>query len=447
MNVFNSLVSVLTEHVELDSKPTFSIAFSGGVDSLVLLHLMSCVRDRYGASLLALHVDHGIDPHSSEWENQCAETCKSWGIPFRSVRLDQLDTSKRVPENTARAARYDWMKKSMEGSILLTAHHKNDQAETVLLNLMRGAGARGLSGIQYVRSFGECQLIRPMLDITKEQILEYATEHQLNYIQDPANADRNYDRNFLRHLVLPLLQERWESSVESISRSAHNLSDVRSILDETAAEDLYECESLGTALFSIASPLSLDQILDLGDARIINLLRYWIREHSIPEPSRKQLDSFISSALHSESVYAELDWSGYKLCLFQREIYLALNRKAPDNKQKVSWDLKEPLVFESEGIRLIPMSVVGYGISTELLPEIVSVGFRKGGERFRMPEARHSSKLKKLLQAHFIPPWERNILPLIYSGDELVAVVPWRISDGFLASEYGEGVDVQVEFF
>ena len=447
MSAFESLLDVLREHVDLDGRRTFSVAFSGGVDSLVLLHLMSRVRDKYDVSLRALHVDHGIDPHSAEWENQCADTCRSWEIPFRSVRLDQLDTSKRVPESEARAARYDWMEKNMEGNILLTAHHKNDQAETVLLNLMRGAGARGLAGIQYARRFGKCLLIRPMLDLTKQQILDYAAEHNLNYIQDPANADRNYDRNYLRHLVLPLLQERWESSVESISRSARNLSDARSILDEAAEEDLYRCMSVGTAMFSIGYPLSLDQMQHWRDARIINLLRYWIRESSIPEPSRKQLDSFLSSVMYSESDYAELDWGGYKLCLFQREIYLAWDRKPPDNKQKVSWDLKEPLVFESEGIRLIPTPVVGYGINKERLSGSVSVGFRKGGERFRMPEARHSSKLKKLLQAHFVPPWERNILPLIYSGDELVAVVPWSISDGFVASEYGEGVDVQVEFF
>ncbi len=376
----------------------------------------------------------------------CADFCNSRKIPFRSERLNQFNPSTRVPEHKARIARYSWLNRLIaEGDLLLTGHHKNDQAETLMLNLMRGSGARGLSGIQEATPFGGGTLVRPMLRYTKEQILEYAANHELSYIHDPANDDLRYDRNYLRHLVLPAMQERWGAAIENISRSAENLSDSRLLLDELAEIDIASCSTIGSAFLSIGYQLKLIELRKLHRARQINLIRFWIRNHSIPEPGRQTLDNFLKTAVDGNADYSEMDWGGYKLYLFQSIFYLTPNLSLKPREGKIIWNMKEPLVLEHEGIRLVPTPVVGRGIDVNQLSLPVSVRFRKGGERFRMPGRQHSSKLKKLLQAHSIPPWERKILPLIYNEEELVAVVPWQVSDNYAVMSGQNGIDVQIE--
>ncbi len=395
---------------------------------------------------MALHVDHNINPDSGKWMEFCADFCNKRKIPFRSERLNQFNPSTRVPEHKARIARYSWLNSQIaEGDFLLTGHHKNDQAETLMLNLMRGSGARGLSGIQEVTPFGRGTLVRPMLRYTKEQILEYATNHELSYIHDPANDDLRYDRNYLRHLVLPAMQERWCAAIENISRSAGNLSDSRLMLDELAEIDAASCHTFGSSYLSVGYQLNLIELRKLNRARQINLIRYWIRNHSIPEPGRQTLDNFLETAVDGNAEYSEMDWEGYKLYLFQSILYLTPNITLKPREVKVNWNMKEPLVLENEGFRLVPTPVVGKGIDVNQLSLPVSVGFRKGGERFRMPGRQHSSKLKKLLQAHSIPPWERKMLPLIYNEEDLVAVVPWRVSDKYVAKQGQNGINVQIE--
>ncbi len=412
----------------------------------MLMHLMHCASQQSDFSLLALHLDHNIDSNSEKWMEFCKDFCVSRDIPFRSERLNQFNPSTRVPEHEARFARYSWLSGQIaDGDLLLTGHHKNDQAETLMLNLMRGSGARGLSGIQEATPFGRVILVRPLLRYTKEQILEYATNHDLSYIHDPANDDLRYDRNYLRHLVLPALQERWEAAIENICRSAKHLSDSRTLLDELAEIDVASCRAIGSAFLSIGYQLKLTELRKLSRARQINLIRFWIRSHSIPEPGRQTLDNFLNTAVEGSAEYSEMDWEGYKLYLFQKNLYLTPNITLKPLEGKVKWNLKEPLVLEREGIKLIPTPVVGKGIDVNRLSLPVSVGFRKGGERFRMPGRQHSSKLKKLLQAHSIPPWERKMLPLIYDEEELVAVVPWQISDSYAAMSGQNGIDIHIE--
>ena len=441
-----SLLEILSKYSNPDDKTKFAVAFSGGVDTVVLMHLMHCACQRWNFSLLALHVDHNIHPDSGKWMQHCADFCDARDIPFCSTRLNQFNPSERVPEHEARAARYSWLKKEVaEGDFLLTGHHKNDQAETLLLNLMRGSGARGLSGIQEATPFGKGTLVRPMLQFTKEQILEYATSRKLSYVHDPANDDLRYDRNYLRHLLLPAMQERWGAAIENISRSAGNLLDSRSLLDELAEIDVFSCRTIGSAYLSIGCQLKLDELRKLNKARQINLLRYWVRNYSIPEPGRQMLNNFLKTTVDGNAEYSEMDWEGYKLYLFRNVLYLTPNLTLKPRKEKVIWNLTEPLVLEHEGIRLVPRSVVGKGIDVKRLSASVSVGFRKGGERFRMPGRQHSSKLKKLLHADSIPPWERKMLPLIYDDEELVAVVPWRVSDSYLATKQQSGIDIKME--
>ncbi|MDE0308830.1 MAG: tRNA lysidine(34) synthetase TilS [Acidiferrobacterales bacterium] len=441
-----SLLEVLSKHSNLDRKTSIAVAFSGGVDTVVLMHLLHCANQRFGFSLRALHINHNIFSNSGNWMEFCADFCHSRNIPFHSHRLEQFTCSDRVPEHKARSARYSWLNSQIaQEEFLLTGHHRNDQAETLMLNLMRGAGARGLSAIQEATPFGKGTLVRPMLQFSKQQILDYAAEHELDYVHDPSNDDLRYDRNYLRHLVLPTMQEHWGAAIENISRSAENLSDSRVLLDELAEMDAASCRTTGSAYLSIGYQLKLTELRKLSRARQINLIRYWIRSQSIAEPGRQTLDNFLDTTIAGNAEYSEMDWNGFKLYLFRKVLYLTPNVTPKPRKDKLMWTLEEPLVLEHEGFRLIPTPAIGKGIDVNRLSLPVSVGFRKGGERFRMPGRSHFSKLKKLLQTHHIPPCERKLLPLIHDNEELVAVVPWQVSDSYAVKPGQNGIDIQIE--
>ena len=217
----SNLIDILSDVVEVNGGTAFLVAYSGGVDSSVLLHMLHSAKSNYRFALTALHIDHGIHPQSGSWLEHCSEFCHTLGIKFKSTQLSLSQQFEKISEGDARIARYAWLEAQTEmGDVLLTAHHQNDQAETFLLNLMRGSGARGLSAIQVSRNFGKGLLVRPMLNISRSQILEYATEHELSYIEDPANSDLQHNRNYMRQVVIPSLEQRWPSAVELISHSA-----------------------------------------------------------------------------------------------------------------------------------------------------------------------------------------------------------------------------------
>ncbi len=440
------LLEVLYPFAVLENGTRLVVAFSGGVDTTVLVHVLHQAAKQLGFSLSALHVDHAIHPESDQWEAHCRQFCGDLGITYHSTRLTEFSQCARVSEDDARVARYTWLEQKLEtGDILLTAHHKDDQAETVMLNLMRGSGARGLSGIPVARRFGKALLVRPMLQFTKSQILDYAHEHRLKFIQDPANENLDYDRNYLRHVVIPALLKRWGGAIDNISRSADHLTDCRKMLADLARLDAASCRSEGTSIFGIGYPLSQEGLWVLDRARQINLIRYWIRRHSLTEPRRQGLENFLNTAMSGDAQFAELGWDRYRMYLYQMNLYLAHNIVNTERTFSTDWDLQGPLTLECAGIRLVPMQVTGRGILASQLSDRVRVGFRQGGERFRLPRRSHSSKLKKLLQMDSVPPWERKILPLVYNDSDLVAVVPWSVADGFAATGSQPGIEISVE--
>ena len=267
----------------IGSDTTVQVAYSGGVDSTVLLHLLKRSRELIDFRLVALHVNHGIDPRSERWEEHCSRFCQKAKIEFRSTSLNLARQHARVNEDLARSARYAWINSQMEsGDLLLTAHHQNDQAETFLLNLMRGAGVRGLSAIQPVQEFSSGWLVRPLLGVPGEEIIHYARKNSLEFINDPANSDLSYGRNYLRHVVIPKALERWPSTVRQIGRSAEFLSQTRQLADDLAKIDTEACRSDGSGFLSIGFQLCIDKMKTLHQYRQLNLVRYWIRVHALP---------------------------------------------------------------------------------------------------------------------------------------------------------------------
>ena len=449
MNEIDSrqLRDVLDRLLDLDCKSTIYVAFSGGIDSTVLLHMLHQAMPKSANRLVALHCDHGIHPESRQWEKLCEQICSRLGIEYRSTRLSLVSENGKFSEEAARNARYSWLRRQLDqDDILVTAHHRDDQAETVLLNLMRGAGARGLAAIQPVRKFGDGFLVRPMLDFSKDEISDYARRNDLNYIEDPSNLDTRHDRNYLRHVVIPSLNQRWPSAATLISRSASQLSNTRGLLEDIARLDATQCRTKGSGFLSIGYQLSLHDLRILNRERQINLIRYWVRNHSIREPGLRALQDFTETAIDNDGDFAQISWDRVHLYKFQEALYLARAVNPPDSNDSIDWDLKGPLSIESMDMKLMPEFSRGKGLNPACLTQDVSIRFRRGGESIQLARRSHSSKLKKLYQEHAIPPWERNLLPLIYSGDKLAAVVPWIIAGNFAAAQEESGISVNIEW-
>ena len=432
--------------VDVDENTTVLAAFSGGKDSTVLVHLLWRLRQSLGFRLLALHVNHGILPESDHWEAHCAQFCANLNIEFRSTRLELARQRKRINENDARAARYAWLKDEIdEHQVLVTAHHLNDQAETVLLNLMRGAGVRGLAAIQPIQRFSSGWLIRPLLAAAPKDIDAYVRSWDLKHIEDPSNKDLDYERNYLRHEVLPKLAARWPAAIDQIGKSAAFLSDSRQLVDTLAASDAEECRAKGSGFLSIGFELNVIKLLELTPARRMNLIRYWLRTHLDSEPGRAALDQFMDTSLLPERKFAKLAWTNHCMYRYQDDLYLARHPASLPKLPDIPWDLNAPLEIEQAGIKLIPSASGEDGLRMKKITRGISVRFRRGGEKIILPGRRHSSVLKKLFQQHAIPPWERNTLPLIYCENELAAVVPWIVADRYEAESAAAGVTISVE--
>lgn len=428
------------------SDTTVQAAYSGGVDSTVLLHLLSRASGLVRFRLIALHVNHGIDSQSNDWEEHCSRFCRDEKIEFRSVALELGNQSAKVSEEVARSARYAWFSSQLDaGEMLVTAHHQNDQAETFLLNLMRGAGVRGLSAIQPLQKFGSGWLIRPLLTVSREDLIGYARMHGLDFVRDPANRDLSYGRSYLRHAVIPGFAERWPSAVQQIGRSAEFLLQARQLIADLAELDIQNCRSTGSGFLSIGFQLGIDKMETLHQHRRINLIRHWIRVHAFPQPGRDALQQFAETVLTRDREFAELRWSDFRMYRYQNNLYLARAAGSALASAQFAWDLSQPLTLEQAGIRLVPKLFEESGLSPDKLAGEVSVRFRTGGERIRLPGRKHSSALKKLFQQHSVPPWERNMLPLIYCDDELAAVAPWLVSDQFKTESGETGIAIHVE--
>ena len=414
------LAEQLTSLEETAGRPArFVIAFSGGLDSTVLVHALAELKQQVALQadipLLALHVDHDLQPTSADWSEHCAQTVAALNIEYRALRVDvQLDSG-NGPEASARDARYSALcAKMRDDDWLLTAHHLSDQAETVLINLIRGSGPAGVAGIADIRRFGPGWLARPMLNIGRADILQYATDLELRWIEDPSNADHRFDRNFLRHEVLPRLESRWPDIPSRLRRSASHAGDASRLLDDLAAIDL-------AALGGCAARLPVDKLSALPAARQRNVLRYALRDLRLATPTAVQLQRVLD-----EVILARLDaqpvvrWHGACVRRYRNGLYLlpenlaaAIESARLAGNELALGDGLGTLHFES-GAQL--------GIAEDLFSDGLFIKARTGGEEFRPHGQAHTRKLKKLLQEEGVVPWMRDRLPLIYSGERLVAV-------------------------
>lgn len=393
------------------------LAYSGGADSECLLQVLCAhLGDEAPRRLRALHVHHGLSARADAWEAYCRARAGSLGIPFlsRRVRLDR--NSGDSLEAQARAARYAALAEAMApGEILLTAHHRDDQAETVLLRLLRGSGSAGLAAMAACQAFGPGWLLRPLLDLPGAALRTALAARGIAWVEDESNAECAYDRNFLRHRILPALHARWPGAAASLARGAAQAGEDAALLRELAEADL------SAARTSRPEALRIAPLLALSPSRERNALRHWLAGLGLPMPSRARLEGLREQLLRARDD-AQPCWTlgGRELRRYRDVLQAlpALPAFAPGAVQ--AFAPERPLVLAS-GLGMLKAQAQAGGLREPRPGEAVTVRYRRGGERCRPVGRGHSQCLKKLLQAAGVPPWWRERLPLVYYGPTLVA--------------------------
>ncbi len=408
--------------------PGLGVAFSGGLDSTVLLTALT--RLELDTPIRALHIDHGLHPDSGSWTQHCGQVAAELGVGFDSRQVVIHDARGRSLEASAREVRYATLTEMMEpAELLLTAHHSDDQLETVLLRLLRGSGVKGLRGIAPFTRLGPGFLGRPMLAISKEDILGIGKDWGLNWVEDPTNADPRFDRNYLRREVVSRLKPRWPSAAVTVGRAARQMADAQEILDSVALEDSARIETAGR--------ISQADLRELSVARRANLLRYLILKLGLPVPNARQLEELLAATdVTRPDAKTQVQWPGGEGRIFRGQLYL-FRPMAPCSGPDYRGSLDHSNSWQGPEGRLELCRTDGPGLPDSWAQHGLTVRFRVGGERFKPLEQGHSRKLKKWLQMAGVVPWMRARIPLLYRDSALVAVGDLWLSDQVRQVEAG----------
>lgn len=408
------------------------VAFSGGLDSTVLVHALAALRAVTPIDLHAIHVHHALQPEADQWADHCRQFCQRLGLSCEVLHVSVVGQAAYGTEGAARLARYHALTTRLgERDVLLTGHHADDQAETVLLQLMRGTGLAGLAGMRHSTALGPHRLVRPLLGCTRSELALYAQHHDLAWIEDPSNQDLKYARNFVRQSVLPRLRARWVRAPILIARTAAHVAASLELLEEVAREDLERALA--------GSGLALPVLRRWSTARLRNALRYWLRTDAGCLADARQLDRLVN-LVRSVSGSGRLSWAGVDLRAYHGVLYRVVPAPvfAP-----LTWDLKAPLEVPALGVRVVPQRMPGAGIACHRVTA-AEVRLRTGGERCRLLDG-HRHSLKKLLQDRGIPPWERSRVPLFYIDGVLAQVGDLWTCMPFCAEGRELGVRLAIE--
>ena len=417
------------------------------MDSVVLLHVLLSLAPRFEWQLSALHVHHGMSPNADAWADFCSGLCTRLNIPLHieRVNISPLQADHGI-EAAARKLRHAAFARQKCDFVAL-AHHADDQAETLLLQLLRGAGVRGVAAMP-VLSKVEGPLfkpatapatLRPLLDIPRSALTEYAQQHGLHWVEDESNADDYYPRNFLRLRLLPLLERRFPAYRDTLTRSAQHFAEAGELLDELALQDM---QGSGDAVV-----LDVARLRALPHARAKNLLRYFLHRQYASMPHAAQLDDMLHQLCDArEDAALCVEFGRWQLRRYQGKAYVTDVRDPFDPNLVLPWNGEAELRWPALN-RVIGFShIQGEGISyAKLQREPVTLRLRSGSESLRPFAAAATRSLKNLLQEHHVPPWQRERLPLLYCGDELVCVVGVAIHADFQAEPGEAGVLVSLD--
>ncbi|SEI85508.1 tRNA(Ile)-lysidine synthase [Allopseudospirillum japonicum] len=402
------------------------VALSGGMDSSVLLVLAHLYSQKYQYPLQAIHVHHGLSPHADAWLRHCQQLCGYFAIPLQTRKI-HLDTKTNL-EAQARRARYQVFAQVLRpDEVLLQGHHQQDQAETFLYRALRGAGVRGLGAIPSQRALtlpqGQAYLVRPLLEINRLKLHAFAEQIGLTWVEDESNQTMRFDRNYLRHQVLPVLQARWPQAQQQMALSAHYCQQAHNLLDTYLQADLQQVLEPRPAYTRALSRLTLQAPFDTWPwIRQRAVLAAWLESYGIDLAGHLWAELHTSVLAAAQDTQACLSWQGHHIYKYRQHLYLvpALADKInPD--WHTTWSGQAPLVT--------PWGTWHYQIQGPQ-QEAFHIRLRQGGEKLAMAR-RGTQSLKNLLQSLGIPPWERPYLPYVYHQGRLIAVLPKLAAAGW----------------
>ena len=422
------LAARLTALIGATTPARLAIALSGGADSAALLHAaaaLAAADPRY--SLRALHVDHGLTPAAERLAARAAAGAARCAVPLLTLRVAVEPGAGEGPEAAARSARYQALGGALgAGEFLVTAHHREDQAETLLLQLLRGAGLPGLASMPPAAAFANGWLLRPLLDLPRVALTAYARATGLEWCEDPMNADTRYDRAYLRNRLWPTLTERWPGAAATLARAAGHLAAAQGLLDEESAETV---RGLGRG-----PALAIAGLLELPAQRRAEVLRYWLRSRRLRAPPARRLALVERELLRSRGTgMPRMTWPGTELRVFGGLLYAFPPLPPPP---AMCWlSLTETLCADLGALgRLRARQLPGAGLAPARFAARPQLGSRAGGERIRLVAGGPRRPLKDLLREARVPPWARGRLPLIRDGQRLAAVLlPGAV---WVAAEY-----------
>lgn len=395
------------------------VAYSGGVDSHVLLHLIATSKLPF-KNIHVIHVDHQLQSQSEQWAVHCETVCRQYGLPFHLIHVDVERIDDLGLEAAARQARYQAFKNNVPtDAVLVTAQHQHDQAETLLLQLLRGAGPKGLAAMAEQSNSQGLNIVRPLLNVPQIDIENYAREQRLKWIEDPSNQNTELNRNYIRKAVWPVIEQRWPSAAKTLSRSSRLCAEADSLLSELAQQDLAEvCDE---------KMIKIDRLLALSVLRQRNCLRFFIQQQGLALPSEVVLQQIIESVCKaSEDATPKVTWQGCEAIRYQQGLYI--QKTTEQLAYQSSYDIKGTDTVILNELESMSWLESQQGIKRSLLEKGLKLRFRQGGEQIQLANKQHHQSVKKLFQQWQVPPWQRERIPLLFDGDELICIVGHAIA-------------------
>lgn len=420
--------AVVERHLQCGER--LVVGLSGGIDSVVLLDLLQRIARRGGIELTAVHVNHQISPAAGAWARFCRALCRGYGIPL-SVNKVEVKRGNSL-EAAARAARYA-VYAGVKCDAVALAHNQDDQVETLLLQLLRGSGVKGVSAMPEFR-IEKPALLRPLLDVPRSEIIAYARARKLAWVEDDSNADTAFDRNFLRHRLLPVIAERFPAYRQTLSRASRNFAEASALLDAWAVVDAG----------GVDDTLELARLQGLSAPRVKNALRHFLSRHGVRLPNARRIEAFARQLMQANPANAVVLQAGaHDLRSYGGRLHVVpVSARTVGRPDPVRWDGEESLALPQFGGVLAMTPKRGRGISlAKIAGKNLMVRPRAGGERLRPAASRPSRTLKNLWQEARTPQWLREGCPLLFAGNALVYVPGLGVDAAFRAGNGEPGVE------
>lgn len=418
MTLLSDFTRCIAPYLHQDSRH-FIVSYSGGIDSQVLLDLaVKMVADFPEHNLSAIHVNHGLSENAQHWQDFCQMQCRQLNVPLQMVQVE-VDGDKGI-EAAARKARYQALiDHAPADSIVLLGQHQDDQLETVLLQLKRGAGPKGLAAMPFesVRQ-NNITFVRPLLNITRQQIGNYAHSHGLTWQEDESNQNTRFERNFLRHDVIPVLKQKWPEIASAVSRTARLCAEQQALLDEISEARLNTIRNQDNSL-------DITGLTAYSDHWVFQIVRLWLTQHNVPLPSQAILQELPKLLYASEDANPVVSWQTWQFRRFQQKLYLLPQCTVP-SEQMILLKPGQSLELPQNDVELHLSQQVTEGMQGMFINprgQNLRVCYGGYGQKFKPSGALQSKPLKQWFKTWAVPPWERERVPLVFIDSELVAII------------------------